>query len=430
MIKIISKSLKMLSKEGKKIGKCEDGQVIVFTALAGLALALMVATIFNIGVVIGEKMKVQDAADAAAYSQAVWEARVLNFIAYTNRAIISHMVTIAFCTAVFSQEEMWQRIEQAAYECQLHGLAEVASVIHSIWSVAKDVAGPVRTAALAWCYACLSYQNTVIIELAIKVSQGAIARGIANEIDPAININSGAYSFLNLVNLKNLVNIIMLHTFLHDFDSIKEVYRESCDGFSNGTSLPRSFKLSFPPGVSVIKFGLKGDLRIDRLEIGQSDEIYADIGVEDDWGIISIWKNLYSYKLAEQTYEYLTLGIFPFVNYQYPSSSQKKFPSVFVQARKPRSEISQIPLFGTENSFDIQAFARAQVFYYDPDEQRSQKLQHFNPPRQPNLFNPFWHARLAPLDPVGSNEDRRGARYVRTSLVARNPIFYRLPVTH
>ena len=95
---------------GKQLREDQDGMYLVFMALSCVALVLMVASIYNIGVVIGEKMNVQNAADAAAYSQAVWEARTLNLIAYTNRAIIMHMVSIAFATAMFSQALLWQEI--------------------------------------------------------------------------------------------------------------------------------------------------------------------------------------------------------------------------------------------------------------------------------------------------------------------------------
>jgi hypothetical protein len=49
----------------------------------------------NSGQMVAEKMRLTNAADAAAYSAGVVHARALNFDAYTNRAIIANQVSIA-----------------------------------------------------------------------------------------------------------------------------------------------------------------------------------------------------------------------------------------------------------------------------------------------------------------------------------------------
>jgi hypothetical protein len=60
---------------------------------AALTGVLLVA--FNSGQISNAKMRAMNAADAAAYSGAVWEARSLNYQAYMNRAMIVNEVTIA-----------------------------------------------------------------------------------------------------------------------------------------------------------------------------------------------------------------------------------------------------------------------------------------------------------------------------------------------
>lgn len=65
----------------------------------GLALLLIGAlgalVLFNTGQVATEKSRLANAADAAAYSGLVWQARALNFQAYTNRAMVANQVTMA-----------------------------------------------------------------------------------------------------------------------------------------------------------------------------------------------------------------------------------------------------------------------------------------------------------------------------------------------
>ena len=71
---------------------------------AGQAMPLGIAAIlvgfvgafmlFNTGQVAVDKQRLSDASDSAAYSGMVWQARAMNFQAYTNRAMIANDVTI------------------------------------------------------------------------------------------------------------------------------------------------------------------------------------------------------------------------------------------------------------------------------------------------------------------------------------------------
>ena len=62
-------------------------------AVALLCLTLGVLATLNLGQAVHEKIKLQNTADAAAYSLATLEARTFNFIAFTNRAQITHYHT-------------------------------------------------------------------------------------------------------------------------------------------------------------------------------------------------------------------------------------------------------------------------------------------------------------------------------------------------
>ncbi len=64
---------------------------VVLTLAVVLASGLL---LFNSGMLATKKMQVQNAADAAAYSIALLEARDLNFMAYTNRAVVANEVGI------------------------------------------------------------------------------------------------------------------------------------------------------------------------------------------------------------------------------------------------------------------------------------------------------------------------------------------------
>ncbi|RKH00725.1 pilus assembly protein TadG-related protein [Corallococcus carmarthensis] len=74
----------------RRLRRDERGQALVLGAVCMLVVAVAVMSSVSIGQGVYEKIKLQDAADAQAYSLAVKEARAYNFLAYTNRAMIVH----------------------------------------------------------------------------------------------------------------------------------------------------------------------------------------------------------------------------------------------------------------------------------------------------------------------------------------------------
>lgn len=70
--------------------KDERGQTLVVGAISFFVVAIMILSTVAIGKGVYEKMKLQDAADAQAYTTAVKEARAYNFFAYVNRGQVVH----------------------------------------------------------------------------------------------------------------------------------------------------------------------------------------------------------------------------------------------------------------------------------------------------------------------------------------------------
>jgi hypothetical protein len=86
----------------QRLRRDEDGQALVLGAIFGLVLMVCVLSTVNVGRAVYAKVQLQTAADAAAYSQAAVEARVLNFTAYTNRAMVVHYASIMAAAAYLS----------------------------------------------------------------------------------------------------------------------------------------------------------------------------------------------------------------------------------------------------------------------------------------------------------------------------------------
>lgn len=84
------------------LGRHAQGQALVLFLGFAAAMIGMMLVAFNSGQTSNAKMRAMNAADAAAYSGAVWQARNLNFQAYINRAIIVNEVAIAQSVSVRS----------------------------------------------------------------------------------------------------------------------------------------------------------------------------------------------------------------------------------------------------------------------------------------------------------------------------------------
>jgi hypothetical protein len=80
----------------------QTGQALPLALVLLVAVAAVVFFMFNSGQLVQEKIRLTNTADAVAYSAGVFEARVLNYDAYTNRAIIANEIAIGQAVALAS----------------------------------------------------------------------------------------------------------------------------------------------------------------------------------------------------------------------------------------------------------------------------------------------------------------------------------------
>ena len=86
----------------KRIRVQERGQALLLGVVALVVLSIGMYTTYNISRSVYEKIKLQNAADAAAYSLANLEARTFNFIAFTNRAQVANYVQMLEAQSLLS----------------------------------------------------------------------------------------------------------------------------------------------------------------------------------------------------------------------------------------------------------------------------------------------------------------------------------------
>jgi hypothetical protein len=76
------------------INNFQRGQVLPLTLVLLIVVAAVIFFMFNSGQLVQQKMGLTNTADAVAYSAGVYEARVLNYDAYANRAMIANEIAI------------------------------------------------------------------------------------------------------------------------------------------------------------------------------------------------------------------------------------------------------------------------------------------------------------------------------------------------
>lgn len=74
--------------------KYQRGQIAPVALFGVLIASASLILMFNTGQKVTERSQLVNAADAAAYSGAVWTARHLNFMAYTNRAMVANHAAV------------------------------------------------------------------------------------------------------------------------------------------------------------------------------------------------------------------------------------------------------------------------------------------------------------------------------------------------
>lgn len=123
-----------------------SGQASVLLVALVASMLACFAVVFSAGQLVNDKMRLVNAADAAAYSAATWEARSLNFQSYMNRAIVANEVALAQLVSLRS----WSRYVATASA----NSARVAQFI-------PYLAGPARTLAQGWRSIDTTLQSTL-----------------------------------------------------------------------------------------------------------------------------------------------------------------------------------------------------------------------------------------------------------------------------
>lgn len=167
----------------------------------GIFLTLMAAAVMfymvNTGQQVQERIRLTNTADAVAYSAGVLEARVLNFDAYTNRAMVANQVAIA---------QMVSLVSWTYYARQLADTAEKISMwFPPVYAVVAKIAAGIEAVrdATMWAAVGVIAQHDSAVRL-MEWSQTAIHAAFlvarSNLVDEVAKANDPTVSAQTIAN--------------------------------------------------------------------------------------------------------------------------------------------------------------------------------------------------------------------------------------
>ncbi len=393
-------------------------------SLAGVVLAAVILVLLaNVGNKVTEKSIVVNAADAAAYSGATWVARQLNFMAYTNRAMIANHIGVGHFVAYMS----WIRyVEQVAE--RVDDVAQFIPIVNAISGALEEFATVLRELAEAEGKIYVpavdglnAFYSAAQIEAHAFMNPERIDE-IMNEAgkryDPAVEINdSDALTDLSPVVSVPIVTALALQSInvvrfvapLKPTDRSSELVRlvENSYGAENGFFEPqgsmstewlldRGYELDLFTREVEKKFTTDHTLTNDLTDWEATDELV----VREFFGKgpeITLASGEASAREFSNGYR----GIRRYYNLRDEDTGHPVLP-ILAYASKDQTRVKTHDVFGLESeSIPLSGLAIAQVEHERPEndfEPLSLGGGFFGRITQggeyANVYNPFWRARL------------------------------------
>jgi hypothetical protein len=423
-----------------KLRKDEKGQILVISVLVLLMLVVFIYAVFNVGQMVSEKMRMQNIADSAAYSGAVWEARLLNFTAYTNRALIANIVMGSFITAMQSNSDAWNRLRFVSYFCI--PIPGVGSIIGTLATVYKQIADALGSTPI--CSKFIPQSNKLLLDaqgglfqavIGTPSNYGGLINQTMNDIAKFMDKDVELYpstkkAFIDKTlntavfnqNYTSLYNVAILGNWQDIAKVTNATITSWTKGTESGTFFPppvippdvfnkRDWKLLpdwMATGLACVlctpaNYKINGSIQFDPNFIRTSDSV-STIRNKKVYGIpIPCTEKNVNIGNYSKTWTQADLNDWGTMLRKMDKSKpiSEKEPSVWVVVKKKKRKLEKKLLKfkaslnptkkGIRERFDINkhvddlyAVARGQAVYRDPVTGLG-----------PNLFNPFWEATLA-----------------------------------
>jgi hypothetical protein len=392
----------------------QRGQIAPVALFGVLIASATLVLMYNTGQKITEKSQVANAADAAAYSGAVWTSRHLNFMAYTNRAMIANHAAVGHFVSYVSWiryiDDSIDYIDNITQFIPYVGqyvdyVQEVAQYVREITETTAEIAVP---AIDGWNSNFRAAQVETQASLALN-NLNDLMEQTARAWDPDIRINDrdamsampdalrSAIDVQLLAQLANVPTFVKRYSASQDNGSIEELIRASLTANEDMKRWIAGER------------GWREDRIVAQIRKRGSTSTYQD-GDGADWK-------------AQDQLQFRTRGVFSWhswrrVGKEVSRASATEFasnysgvPTYYNVAGQPGDRSLRIAAVATKAqarvstraSFDLDtnaqplaAAAMARVEFRRPSGSAFAALSR-NQHEYANLFNPFWDAHLVPI---------------------------------
>jgi hypothetical protein len=392
----------------------ERGQIAPIALLGVLISSAVLVLLFNTGQKITEKSQLTNAADAAAYSGAVWTARHLNFVAYTNRAMVAnhaavgHFVSyVSWVRYIHDSIDYIDRVTQwIPIVGQYIDIAEqIAEQVRELAEQSADIAVP---AIDLWNGNLRAAQVEAQASLALN-NLNELMQATASTYDANIRVNDRGELWRMpeelrtlvesqlLAQLANIPSFVRRYTATNDRGSVRELIAASLHanadmqrwipGQRGWQETGLAFRLRKQGATTHVQSAQGADWRArDQLQyrtrrpFGWSN--WRRIGDEASTANASEFDSDYS-------------GVPSY--YNVAGSPGNRALRIIAIATKRQEQVATADLLGmAPSSLPLSAVALARVEFRRPSGNAFAALA---PDEREfaNLFNPFWEARLAPV---------------------------------
>lgn len=397
-----------------RLSNAHRGQIAPVALFGVLISSAVLVVMFNTGQKVTERSQVANAADAAAYSGAVWTARHLNFIAYANRAMVANHVAVGHFVSYVSwvryindSIEAIDRVTQwIPYVGQYVDLAEqISAQVRDATEQAAEVAVP---AIDAWNANIRAAQAEAHASLAFRNVQSLMEQ-TGRTYDPHIHINDNDALSRMPEQLQPLLQaqlmtqaaaisaFIQRYSVTRDNNSMQELVNTSLRGNSDLQHWIAGER-GWRENLLAVQLRKRGATSVDQ------NASLAD------------WR-------AEDQLQFRTRGVFGWHRWQrigdrVSRATAREFdsdysgvPAYYNIAGEPRDASLRIAALATKAQANVatadllgmtataQPLAVAAVARVEFRRPRGSAFASLGERRHEyaNLFNPFWEAKLAPV---------------------------------
>jgi hypothetical protein len=228
-------------------GRRQSGQALVLGLMilaVGIALLLLLT---RTGTLLSVRQRLVQAADASAYSAAIWRARVLNSLAYANRTIVAQEVAIAQAVTLAAWARHFETLSGNAEALTaiyppaapvLAGLAQSASAGADLTSHAMASEVSWRGAPGGGLTAMLEQAQELLLRSANGFGLSAVAHEVARATDRR-------FSAFALSDHGSFARFVRRQDSAEERARLREVVLASLDPFTGG-SRDRDLRLPLP----------------------------------------------------------------------------------------------------------------------------------------------------------------------------------------